>query len=213
MTQTCPATAVLGPGKTGLAIGLRVLDIDRVQYSAFSTTGVAETSTLGTYSKAGGAVVPDAGGYIVWGVVGTDYAEATVDSTSVNVTYLAGLSVPVDNLVLALGTGGLVEKLNSMLEAAGLAYRFTAAALAEAPTEAGIGAITFTYTLTSSVNASPIADADVWVTTDSAGSNVIAVGRTNAAGQVVFYLDAGTVYVWRQKTGWTFANPDTEVVA
>lgn len=77
----------------------------------------------------------------------------------------------------------------------------------------GSGAITYTYTLESSVDASPIADADVWVTTDSAGSNVIAVGRTNAAGQVVFYLDAGTVYVWRQKTGWTFVNPDTEVVA
>lgn len=93
MTQTVPATAVLGPGKTGLPIGLRVLDIDRVQYSAFSTTGVAETGTAGTYSKAGGAVVPDAGGYIVWGVSGTDYAEATVDSTSANVTYSAGVAL------------------------------------------------------------------------------------------------------------------------
>jgi len=28
MTQTVPATAQLGPGKTGLAIGLRVLNLD-----------------------------------------------------------------------------------------------------------------------------------------------------------------------------------------
>lgn len=78
----------------------------------------------------------------------------------------------------------------------------------------GSGAITFTYTLTSSVDATPIADADVWVTTDAAGSNVVASGQTNASGIVTFYLDAGTVYVFRQKSGWDFdPNPDTEVVA
>jgi hypothetical protein len=94
MTQTTPATCVLGPGKTGLAIGLRVLNLDGTTYSAFSTTDVAETSTLGTYRKASGAVVPDAGGYIVWGVSGTDYAEATVDSAAVNVTLWKGATAP-----------------------------------------------------------------------------------------------------------------------
>ena len=79
--------------------------------------------------------------------------------------------------------------------------------------EAGAGAITFTYTLTSTVDSAPIADADVWVSSDLAGTNVIASGRTDQNGEVVFYLDGGTVYVWRQKTGWTFTNPDTEVVA
>lgn len=79
MAQTVPATAVLGPGKTGLTIGLRVLNLDGTEYAAFSTTGVAETSTLGTYRKASGVVCPDAGAYIVWGVSGTDYAEATVE--------------------------------------------------------------------------------------------------------------------------------------
>jgi len=48
MTQTVPATCVLGPGKTGLTIGYRVLNLDGTEYSAFSTTGVAETSTAGT---------------------------------------------------------------------------------------------------------------------------------------------------------------------
>ena len=90
MTQTVPATCVLGPGKTGLTIGLRVLNLDGTVYAAFSTTGVAETSTAGTYRKAGGVVAPLAGGYIVWGVAGTDYAEATVESASANVTLWAG---------------------------------------------------------------------------------------------------------------------------
>ena len=77
----------------------------------------------------------------------------------------------------------------------------------------GVGAITWAYTLTSDVAPNPpIADADAWVTTDLAGTNVVASGRTNAAGVVTFFLDAGTVYVWRQKSGWDFDNPDSEVV-
>lgn len=77
----------------------------------------------------------------------------------------------------------------------------------------GTGAITWTYTLTRSDNDLPIADAEVWITTDVTGQNVIASGRTNQNGMVTFYLDAGTVYVWRQKSGFTFTNPDTEVVS
>ena len=90
MTQTVPATCVLGPGLTGLTIGLRVLNLDGTTYAAFSTTGVAETSTAGTYRKAGGVVAPLAGGYIVWGTALVDYAEATVESASANVTKQAG---------------------------------------------------------------------------------------------------------------------------
>ena len=82
MTQTVPATAILGPGMTGLTIGLRVLNLAGTTYAAFSTTGVAETSTAGTYRKAGGVVCPDAGAYIVWGTALVDYAEATVSAAA-----------------------------------------------------------------------------------------------------------------------------------
>jgi len=77
----------------------------------------------------------------------------------------------------------------------------------------GTGAIAFVYTLTNSEDDLPIADADVWVTTDVTGNDVIASGSTDQNGQVIFYLDAGTVYVWRQKSGWNFTNPDVEVVS
>lgn len=70
----------------------------------------------------------------------------------------------------------------------------------------GAGAIIFTYTLTNSAGGAAISGADVWATSDLAGT-------TDGAGQVVFYLDAGTVYIWRQKPGWNFTNPDTETVA
>ena len=80
-------------------------------------------------------------------------------------------------------------------------------------TTLGAGAITWTYSVTNSVTGLPIADVNVWVTTDVAGSNVIASGNTNQNGIVTFYLDAGTIYVWCQKTGYDFTNPDTEVVS
>jgi hypothetical protein len=76
----------------------------------------------------------------------------------------------------------------------------------------GAGAIAFTYTLTSAVDASPIVDADVWVTADAAGNTILASGRTDSNGEVTFYLDPGTVYVWRQKPGWNFINPDVETI-
>ena len=90
----------------------------------------------------------------------------------------------------------------------GISHAFTVEA-----TGTGAGAITFTYTLTSTVDSAPIPDADVWVTSDQAGNNLLASGTTDANGEVVFYLDAGTVYVWRQKSGWNFTNPDTETVS
>ncbi len=77
----------------------------------------------------------------------------------------------------------------------------------------GAGAVELTYTLTDSETGDPIADADIWATTDTAGSNIVASGRTDQAGQVTFYLDSGTIYLWRQKSGWDFANPDSVVVA
>ena len=93
MTQTVPATCVLGPGKTGLTIGYRVLNLDGTEYSAFSTSGVAETAIAGTYRVAGGVEAPLAGGYVVWGTELLDYAEATVESASANVTMQAGVAV------------------------------------------------------------------------------------------------------------------------
>lgn len=45
------------------------------------------------------------------------------------------------------------------------------------------------------------------------GANVVASGETNASGIATFFLDAGTYYVRCNKSGYTFGNPDVEVVA
>ena len=78
----------------------------------------------------------------------------------------------------------------------------------------GVGAISWTYTLTDSVSGGPIDGAEVWVTSDSAGSNVIASGTTDTSGEVTFMLDAGTVYIWAKKAGYNIdASPDEETVS
>jgi len=77
----------------------------------------------------------------------------------------------------------------------------------------GTGDTSWTYTL-SETDLTPIADATVWVTSDEAGASILAYGKTDASGQVTFLLNSGaTVYVWAKKFGWTFTNPDSEIVS
>lgn len=76
----------------------------------------------------------------------------------------------------------------------------------------GPGNVKKTYTVKDG-DGNPIDGVDVWVTSDIAGSNIIASGVTNIQGQVDFYLTVGTYYVWSQKAGYNFTNPDTEVVS
>lgn len=92
----------------------------------------------------------------------------------------------------------------------GISYAFTAY------TQLGnvqAGAISWDYTLTDAGDGTPIDGAEVWVTTDLAGANVVASGTTNTSGVVTFMLDAGTYYIWCKKSGYNFTNPDTEVVS
>lgn len=104
------------------------------------------------------------------------------------------------------------EALSGHVVAGSSGAKLTTAAIGGATT--GAGAISWPYVVTNAITGLPIADVDVWVSTDLAGSNVIASGRTNQAGTITFNLDAGTVYMWRQKSGYNFSpNPDTEVVS
>ena len=80
-------------------------------------------------------------------------------------------------------------------------------------------AIEFTYTITDSGTGLPIEGVEVRFSTDSAGSNTVWIGFTDAFGVArdtsdnLPRLDAGTYYVWRKKSGYTFSDPDTEVVS
>lgn len=89
MTQTISRTVNLGAANTGLALGYRVLSLDRTTFSAFTITDVAETTVLGTYSIDNGFVAPDAGGYIIWGTSGTDRLEGDIAPAAPTLAALA----------------------------------------------------------------------------------------------------------------------------
>lgn len=60
----------------------------------------------------------------------------------------------------------------------------------------------------------PMDNVQVWITTDAAGANVIAgTILTDSSGEVTFMLDAGSYYVWREKGGYNFTNPQTWTVS
>jgi hypothetical protein len=80
-------------------------------------------------------------------------------------------------------------------------------------------AVAFTYTVTNSATGLPIEGVEVWVTTDAAGTNVVWNGDTDAFGVArddggnLPFLEPGNVYFWCQRAGFTFDNPDLEVVS
>ena len=76
-----------------------------------------------------------------------------------------------------------------------------------------IGSGAIAHTVSVSVGGSPLAGADVWVTTDQAGNFVVAGTLvTDASGSVTFQLDAGDYYQWVQLSGYNFSNPSSITV-
>lgn len=76
------------------------------------------------------------------------------------------------------------------------------------------GALTLTYTLTSSVDSAAIQGATIELYAEVGMVTLIDSQVTNALGQCTFSdLVAGTYYLKRIKSGWSFGNPDVEVVA
>lgn len=73
--------------------------------------------------------------------------------------------------------------------------------------------VTFTYTVTDSVSGLPIENVYVAAFTDADMTQLVAQGYTDSNGEVVFYLNPDTYYLFRRKVGYSFVNPDIEVVA
>lgn len=84
--------------------------------------------------------------------------------------------------------------------------------------ERTVTAVPFTYTLTNSVTLLPIEAAKIQLCVNSDGSGVVWTGYTDAFGVArdaagnLPRLDPGTYYIFRTKQGFTFADPDIEVV-
>lgn len=80
------------------------------------------------------------------------------------------------------------------------------------------GDVEFTYTVTNSQTGLPIEGVEIWIATDANGNNVTWRGTTDTFGVArdsyneLPLLDAGTYYIWRRRSGFSFDNPDTELV-
>jgi len=79
--------------------------------------------------------------------------------------------------------------------------------------EYGAGGLVCTWTQNTSAGL-PMDNCAVWITTDVGGANIVAGYKiTDSDGQVTFMLDAGTYYIWRQKGGYDFSNPQAWTVS
>jgi hypothetical protein len=71
-----------------------------------------------------------------------------------------------------------------------------------------------TYVATVQTAGVPVAGVECWVSTDIAGTNVVAgTETTDDFGNVTFYLDVGSYYLWRDSTTDSFPNPTAFTVS
>lgn len=77
----------------------------------------------------------------------------------------------------------------------------------------GSGSVSFVVTINDDM-ATPLDGAEVWVSTDEAGSNVIAGAlNTDAMGQATFLLDPGSYYLFVAHSGYNRTNPTSFTVS
>jgi hypothetical protein len=71
----------------------------------------------------------------------------------------------------------------------------------------GPGSLNKTFVIRDT-DSTPLGNVKCWISTDIAGSNVIAGSLlTDYLGKVTFLLDPGTYYLWRSSPYYTFHNP------
>lgn len=132
---------------------------------------------------------------------------------------LAGLSThSAADVATALGTGSTLTALASAASITALrgadsdTLKTVSDQIDGISAEAGGGGIAYEVACTYGGN--PLDGVKVWVTTDTAGSNVVASGYTGVLGTVTFMLEAGTYYLWKQLAGYNAAtNPETITVS
>lgn len=182
MAYTTTKTLALGTSQIGLTLEAQIVDAAGADVGAAIGTGFVEFG-LGNYEWTGS--IPDGHrGAIKFRVAGggTLKASASIDPRR---------DENADVLTSSIGGGG--------------------------GGPVGPGAISHPVTVTEPDLVTPIDGVAVWVTTDIAGTNTIAgtlytdaLGRIN--GTIGFMLNAGTYYLWRERSGWNFANPQSFVV-
>ena len=77
----------------------------------------------------------------------------------------------------------------------------------------GPGGISYPVTVSDTSN-NPIQGAQVWLTSDPEGDNVVAgTLLTDSSGTAIFEVPAGTYFLWRMHSRYTIPNPKTVTVS
>ena len=76
----------------------------------------------------------------------------------------------------------------------------------------GIGHL-WEYYLTEANTGLPIQGANITVCLDTAGKAIVAKGITDSAGKISCYLDPGSYFIFRNKSGFIFEDPEIENVS
>lgn len=141
-------------------------------------------------SKAGGAFQASAGTKAEIGSGWYSYLSTSGESDTVG---------PV--AVIVTGSGSVQQNLEYVVE------------------QRTITAVEFTYTVTNSVTTDPLEGVQVWMSTTVNGNNIVWAGTTDAFGVArdtagnLPRLDPGQYFIFRQKAGFAFSDPDVETVA
>ncbi len=94
----------------------------------------------------------------------------------------------------------------------GKCYGFKAYTVRIAASNAGAGSQEETLTIKDN-SGNPISGAETWVSTDEAGTNIVtATINTDDFGQVTFFLDPGTYWLWADDAGHRFSPNPQEIV-
>ena len=105
------------------------------------------------------------------------------------------------------------DELQSGHTSAGSFGKYLDAAISGVGGVVGSGALSCTWTQKDE-GGTAMDNVQVWISTDEAGNNVVAGTLiTNASGEVTFMLDAGTYYVFRERAGYNFTNPQEWAVS
>lgn len=149
-----------------------------------------------------------------------DYLKPTTLGRTVAVDISGGVNVGSVQADAITAAAIAADAIGSSELAASAVAEIVAAMVAAGVVSFPAGAILYTYTVTDSGTGLPIADVEVWFSTDLLGANICWKGTTDAFGiaRDIYgnkpLLDAGTYYVWTQKVGMTpVTQPDTEVVS
>ena len=216
-------------GSLGKAIGDGV--------SAWVTATGFNTTTPPTVSAIADAVLDEAlSGHTSSGTLGKAIGDGVTAWVTANIGSLNNLSaadvnaqvdaaladIHLDHLLAvdydpSSKPGVATALLNELVQNDGGVSQFTVNALERAPSGGGgsaVGSGSTSHEVTINAGGNPQDGAEVYVTTDSAGTNVVAgTLHTNTHGKATFQLDAGTYYLWVQKAGVNFTNPTTFTVS